>query len=126
MVNRSLFFWILRLVFLGVVVLYAGLLIWTGHAPKDNFNVYNLIRFLWAPVVTGISAAAGFYFIFEKWLWRLPWLRGWLVLFPDLTGTWLAKSCTETFGNSTFYQFVTIRHDFDRLTYRGWPPPAPS
>lgn len=27
-------------------------------------------------------------FVFTKWLWRISWLRGWLVRFPDLQGTW--------------------------------------
>jgi hypothetical protein len=120
MVKRTVFFWILRLVFLVVLAAHAGYLIGTSHGPPSNFNVYNLLRFLWAPVATGISAATGFYFIFEKWLWRLRWMRGWLVLFPDLTGTWLSKSYGETFANLPYYALVTISHDFDRLTYRAW------
>jgi len=28
------------------------------------------------------------YLIFVKWGWRLPFLQGWLVPFPDLDGTW--------------------------------------
>jgi len=28
------------------------------------------------------------YLIFVKWGWRLPFLQGWLVPFPDLEGTW--------------------------------------
>src|SRR3989344_1638107 len=27
-------------------------------------------------------------FIFTKWFWRLPFLQGWLIQFPDLQGTW--------------------------------------
>lgn len=124
MVNRSVFVWILRFVFLGVLALHVEYLFWTGHGLKNNFDVYKLVGFLWAPIGTGASAAWGFYLIFEKWLWRLPWTRGWLVLFPDLTGTWLSKSYSETFGNSPFYALVTIKHDFDRLTYRAWRPPS--
>jgi hypothetical protein len=29
--------------------------------------------------------------VFVKWLWRCKWLRGWLVPFPDLNGTWLGE-----------------------------------
>jgi hypothetical protein len=120
MVNRSVFVWILRLVFMGVLAAHAGYLIETGRGPQGNFNVYSLLLFLWAPIASGVTAATGFYFIFEKWLWRLSWTRGWLVLFPDLTGTWLAKSYSETFANVPHYALVTIRHDFDRLSYRAW------
>jgi hypothetical protein len=28
------------------------------------------------------------YLIFTKWGWRLPFLQGWLVPFPNLEGTW--------------------------------------
>src|SRR5215470_7219184 len=35
-----------------------------------------------------ISIYAVFYYIFSKWLWRLPFLQGWLVPFPELQGTW--------------------------------------
>lgn len=28
------------------------------------------------------------YLIFITWVWRLPFLQGWLVTFPDLQGTW--------------------------------------
>lgn len=28
------------------------------------------------------------YLIFVTWMWRLPFLQGWLILFPDLQGTW--------------------------------------
>lgn len=27
-------------------------------------------------------------FIFTKWIWRLPFLQGWLIKYPDLQGTW--------------------------------------
>lgn len=26
--------------------------------------------------------------VFRKWLWRLPYLQGWLIPYPDLEGTW--------------------------------------
>ncbi len=35
-----------------------------------------------------ITGYVVFNFIFTKWLWRLPFLQGWLVPFPDLEGTW--------------------------------------
>lgn len=39
-----------------------------------------------------IPAAAGyvgiFATIFAEWLWKITWLQGWLVLTPNLNGTW--------------------------------------
>jgi SMODS-associating 2TM, beta-strand rich effector domain len=120
MVNRSIFVWILRLIFLGVLAVHIAYLTWAGNSPQGPSNVPELLRFLWAPIASGVTATAGFYFVFEKWLWRFPWMRGWLVLLPDLTGTWLAKSFGETFANGVHYSLITIKHDFDRLAYRAW------
>ena len=45
-----------------------------------------------------IPAAAGyvgtFSVIFAQWLWKLPWLQGWLVLVPNLNGTWKGELVT--------------------------------
>jgi hypothetical protein len=38
------------------------------------------------PDVVGIYAIL--YYIFSKWIWRLPILQGWLIPFPNLQGTW--------------------------------------
>lgn len=38
----------------------------------------------------GITAAA-----FDRWLWRLPFLRGWFVQRPDVTGTWRVNLTSE-------------------------------
>ena len=39
-----------------------------------------------------IPAAAGYVgtisLIFSQWLWKMPWLQGWLILTPNLNGTW--------------------------------------
>jgi hypothetical protein len=35
-----------------------------------------------------VTVYACFHVLFVKWLWKLPFLRGWLVPLPDLTGTW--------------------------------------
>jgi hypothetical protein len=122
MINRTPFVWILRLIFLGAALASAGFLVQTSGIPSDILDVYGLLHFLWGPVAAGVTAVTCFYVIFEKWLWRWPIMRGWLVQLPDLTGTWLAISLSETFPGPKYYSLVTIDHGFDRLTYRAWRP----
>lgn len=38
------------------------------------------------PAVVTVYAVLSY--IFTKWLWKLPFLQGWLVPFPNLQGTW--------------------------------------
>ena len=33
-------------------------------------------------------------FVFVKWLWRWKYFQGWLVPFPDLSGTWQGTLCS--------------------------------
>jgi len=35
-----------------------------------------------------VTVYAILYFVFSRWLWRLPVFQGWLVPYPDLQGTW--------------------------------------
>jgi len=62
------------------------------------------------------------YFLFTHWGWRLPIFRGWLVPFPDLTGTW-EGSLTTTWKNpesgetpSPIDIRLVIRHHFNRIS----------
>lgn len=38
-----------------------------------------------------VSSLVGLGLLFERVLWRQPWLHGWFVKRPDLQGTWLVK-----------------------------------
>jgi hypothetical protein len=118
MINISVFKWIVSIIFLSSfgVVAYSKI----GHTDIGKLDFPQLLEFFWAPVSTGVTAVGVFYGVLRAWLWRLPIMRGWLVLLPDLTGTWLAKSRGEAFGGVPHYSKVTIKHDFDRLTYRAW------
>jgi hypothetical protein len=120
MLNRTTFTWMLRLIFVSVLVAHAYYLVWAGRGPGDDPDPIELAIWLWAPVASGVSATCLFLVAVEKWLWRFAIFRGWLVLVPDLTGTWLAKSVAETFGDAPHYSVVTIDHQFNRLTYRAW------
>jgi hypothetical protein len=62
------------------------------------------------------------YFIFTRWAWRLPIFQGWLVRFPDLTGTWEGTLAT-TWKNSETGETsppirvcLIIRHHFSRIS----------
>jgi len=58
---------------------------------------------------------------FDLWLWRLPWLRGWLVRRPLLDGTWRSEIRSNykdpTTGNqiAPLAGFIVIRQTFSRL-----------
>jgi hypothetical protein len=62
-------------------------------------------------------AVVAFRFLFEKYLWRWRLFRGWLVRFPDMTGTWYARLESTSLGTA-FFSVVTLDHRFDRLIYQ--------
>ncbi len=66
----------LFLVILGLFVLLSG----TG----DQVNIIDILYQI--PKAIAVYALGGY--IFFKWLWKLPILRGWLVTTPNLQGTW--------------------------------------
>ncbi len=39
--------------------------------------------------------------VFKKWLWRLPFLQGWLIPYPDLEGTWVGTLQTTWVDTTT-------------------------
>jgi hypothetical protein len=120
MVDRNALVWVLRLIFIGVITAHAYYLLRTGRGLESNISLYGFLKFIWAPVASGATAASLFYIGLEKWLWRWPLMKGWLVQFPDLTGTWLARSSSETFADAPHYAVIAIDHRFDRLSYRAW------
>jgi hypothetical protein len=72
-IRKDIWVWIQAVIFIGTWVALSGLSVSWESLKK-------------LPDVVALSAV--FYFVFSKWLWRLPWLQGWLVPFPDLEGTW--------------------------------------
>jgi hypothetical protein len=69
-------------------IIYAAVFIWaiallvTGQKLSSD-----LLR----PLSTVTSIVALLSIVFELWLWKLPFLHGWLVKRPVLTGTWRAE-----------------------------------
>ncbi len=72
--------------FLFILLCFSGL-VWFAIATASGLNMENFFDFMQPipKVVTADLLLAGF---FMKWGWRLKWLQGWLVPFPDLNGTW--------------------------------------
>lgn len=69
-------------IFLAISII--ALLIIIFGAGLDTSRIWTFIRFI--PMVASIDL---FLFgLFAKWGWRWKIFRGWLVPFPDLTGTW--------------------------------------
>ena len=60
-----------------------GLLILLLDA-RDAIDGADLLKRF--PLAVTIYALA--HILFSKWLWRLPFLQGWLIKLPDLQGTW--------------------------------------
>ena len=115
MVRRGPFLWTSRAIAIVVALLHLVTLLWRmDWSPPDEIGGW--FNLAWGPVASAAAAVMGFHFVFEKWLWRWPLLRGRLVCFPDLTGTWFAKSHSVSF-DSRHYSVVTIDHRFDRLIY---------
>src|SRR5437867_3405851 len=62
------------------------------------------------------------YFLFTRWGWRLPIFRGWLVPFPDVTGTWEGTLATTWRNPETdevpppIAALLVIRHRFDSIS----------
>lgn len=63
---------------------------WFGLAFKENLNLMEMKDFFsLIPQVVTIDMI--FTLIFIKWGWKLPILRGWLVPFPNLKGSWTGE-----------------------------------
>jgi hypothetical protein len=68
-------------IYIGIAFVIWGLLLWINGTPLtwDHFKPFSVV--VAAMVAIGVA--------FDKWVWRWPILRGWLVKRPDIRGTWL-------------------------------------
>jgi hypothetical protein len=64
-----------------MLALWVGVLLATGTPLAINWEAVKKL-----PDAFTIFVILSF--VFTKWLWRLPFFRGWLVRVPDLQGTW--------------------------------------
>ena len=101
----------------GIFVIFMALHLWFGLRGMSSISTAapDLFTLLWKAAGTGIMFVGIYYFIFQKWLWRLRLLRPWLVKHPDLTGTWHAQFQGVTF-KTRFRSIVCIDHRFTSLS----------
>ena len=80
--NIKRFCWLI-----GLILITSFLLIRLIFGHIEDFS----IGLLWGDISSSISITAIIVFVFEKWLWKLPIFRGWLVPFPSLSGEWIGS-----------------------------------
>lgn len=73
----------------------------------------------WAHLGAGVVGAAlsgqlVFRALFERSIWRWKMFQGWLVIVPDMSGTWTGAMKSISF-NDTFHKVVEIDHKFDHI-----------
>ncbi len=76
------------------ILLGFSALVWFAIATASGLNMKNLLDFM-CPIPKVVTADLLLIGFFMKWGWRWKWLRGWLVPFPDLNGTWQGQIQTN-------------------------------
>ena len=107
----------------GGIGAIAAILVLAGQKGLPPLSLdERTVKLLWGLATAGVFWATVFNWLFEKWIWRLSILQGWLVKVPDLSGTWKGTSESRYFKNSNgaFQKIeisVRIDHRFDRIVY---------
>lgn len=70
------------------VIVFAGALLWLGLLLFQGVAVSPAWLRPLTAVVPALLALLG---AFDLWLWRIPFLQGWFVKRPDVSGTWSVK-----------------------------------
>jgi hypothetical protein len=98
----------------------SGLLVWLILGAVDLARRLGVGVNL-PPVVLSLVGAttvyAGLYFLFRKWIWRLPWIMRWLKV-ANLAGTWSCEGKPFLRPDSPeipWRAIVTITQDWDRF-----------
>lgn len=79
--------------FLFILLVFSGL-VWFIVATASELNMEKFLDFM-RPIPTVVTVDLLFIAVFTKWGWRWKLLRGWLVPFPDLNGTWQGQIQTN-------------------------------
>ena len=109
MIDKAKLIWLLAFAS-GIAVLTHILILST------NGGVGLRVKDLWQLATSGVSTASIADFAFERWLWKWGLLQGWLVKFPNISGTWDSVSYSKTF-QSQHAAKVTIKHEFEKISY---------
>jgi hypothetical protein len=96
-------------------------LILGGVSYSSSAGITLTTATLWKlPDVVGLYALA--HLVFVKWLWKLPWLQGWLIPFPNITGSWNGTIVSSWVNPETGLRpdpipcTVVIRQTFDEIS----------
>jgi hypothetical protein len=99
--------------FIGLV--WLGLLFINGVAVEISWLKHLSV------VVPVLLVAIG---VFDRWLWRLPWLNGWFANRPVLCGTWRVDLRSEWVNPATGAKpapiicYMAVRQTFSSLSMR--------
>ena len=98
-----------------------------SHVTGRTFELtiapdFEGLKKLWVFATAGVFWAAIFNWLFEKWIWRISLLQGWLTKVPDLSGIWKGRSESRFFKDKNGQYCAidleaTIDHRFDRIIY---------
>ncbi len=100
---------------LWVVLIISFAVFWGLYTFSDcEFTIWCFFSLL-SKVVTFDTMLC---FVFEKWLWKFGIFKNWLVLIPDLNGTWQGymNSTFEDKKNEPIHVLVTIKQSFSTIS----------
>lgn len=112
--NVKIFIWI----FAGLTVIFLLVARKLHGMPEDADWV------LFKVLSTVVAADYAVWLFFVKWAWKWKILRGWLVPFPDLNGTWKGLIQSNWINPKTGHRIgptpalLIIKQSFKRLTCR--------
>jgi hypothetical protein len=81
---------------LSAIVILAGLLFIAVSYVKEGQPI-SLEMLLSSAFVAGILAAI--IWVFDRWLWRMPFLHPWFVSFPNINGRWAIRTDISSVGS---------------------------
>ncbi len=90
-IKRDAFLWVCIIL---ILLIWVGLMKITGTPLSINWEAIKLLP----DVVTVFVVIC---FMFTKWLWRWKMFRGWIVLVPDIQGTWSGELQSTWINPST-------------------------
>lgn len=76
------------------IFLILSAIIWFAIAQIQDLDLTTFKDFI-RPIPDVVTFDLILSFLFVKWGWRWKYFQGWLVPFPDLTGTWLGTIQSE-------------------------------
>ena len=96
---------------LGLFVAVYGVILLVAGITVD----FGALRYVSTAIgIVGILIA-----LFDRWLWKLPWLHPWLVPMPDISGTWqgsLSTSYDGPVGERRRECYLVVRQTFSRVS----------